>query len=158
MMTNRKHFIPHETYQTILENMPVCTVDVLFFNSDKTKTLLFKRNNEPLKGEYFSMGGRLKKDETFEECAIRQTKLETGLDIDPGKVIFVGVQRENYPNSAFGETSYCAIDLYFGYIINDENTDLVLDSQHDESRWFFVDDSSLHPYLKSKIEQTLKLI
>ena len=157
-METDKNFIPKEVYETIVDKMPVCTVDVIFLNKQKNKTLLFKRNNNPLKGEYFSIGGKLNKDETFLECAIRQAKMEIGLEIDPEKTIFIGVQREYYPNSAFDGISYTAVDLYFGYILDKQNLSLKLDEQHSESKWFEINDKDLHPYIKSKIEQTLLIV
>ena len=38
-------FIGEETFKKILTNVPVVTVDVLFFNEDYTHIALFKRNN-----------------------------------------------------------------------------------------------------------------
>jgi colanic acid biosynthesis protein WcaH len=157
MPEDNKH-IPREIYEVIMARMPVCTVDVLFFNKEKTKTLLFKRNNEPLKGLFYSIGGRLDKEESFLECAVRQTKKELGWDINPEKAVFAGVIREYYPNSAFNEISYCAIDLFYGYILDDENVNMTFDDQHSEARWFPVNDQSFHPYLKDKVEQVLKHI
>jgi len=68
------------------------------------KVLLIKRAYEPFKGQWAIPGGRLEGDETAEQCAAREMKEETGLDIeiikltglysdparDPRKIITVG--------------------------------------------------------------------
>lgn len=146
--------LPLATYRKILDITPVCTVDVLFFNSTKTKTLLFKRENDPLKGVYFSMGGRLGKNETLEDCAVRQAFKETGISIKKSKLTFGGVQEEIHPNSIFKNVSYHAVDTFYGYILKNES--VKLDSQHSDSKWFSVTDKTLHPFIKAKISALFK--
>lgn len=154
-MNNSHTMLPLEKYKELLEITPVCAVDVLFFNSDKTKTLLFKRENEPLKGVYFSMGGRLQKGERLEDCAVRKAFEETGLNINKENLIWGGTIEEIHTNSIFEGTSYHAVDLYFGYILEKEEK-LVLDSQHNTYEWFSVLDDSLHPFIKTKVNNLLK--
>lgn len=148
------NFLPTEKYKELLDISPICTVDVLFFNSDKTETLLFKRQNEPLKDSYFSVGGRLFKNERLEDCAVRKAFEEVGITIDKEKLTFGGTVEELNPNSIFEGVSYHAIDSFYGYIMNDEK--LKLDDQHSDYRWFSVSDDSLHPFLKTKIASLLK--
>lgn len=133
---------------------PICTVDVLFFNSDKTKTLLFKRTNEPLLGEYFSVGGRLHKNERLEDCAVRKAVEEIGVTIDREKLVYGGTLEELNPNSIFEGVSYHAVDFFYGYVLNDE--ELNLDKQHSDKEWFSVSDESLHPFIKTKTARLLK--
>ena len=46
------------------------------------KVLLIRRGREPFIGEWAIPGGRIEDDETAEQCAIREMKEETGLDIE----------------------------------------------------------------------------
>lgn len=46
------------------------------------KILLVKRGREPFKGEWAVPGGRIEDNETAEECAKREMKEETGLDVE----------------------------------------------------------------------------
>lgn len=155
-MNNIQPLLPIEKYREILDITPVCTVDVLFFNSDKTKTLLFKRENEPMKGTYFSIGGRLLKNESFADCAVRQTLKEIGVAIKKDGLIFGGVQEELHPNSVFEGVSYHAVDIFYGYVF--DNTDITLDSQHSDYQWFPVSDETIHPLIRSKIKTLLENI
>ncbi|MFZ2303231.1 MAG: NUDIX domain-containing protein [Minisyncoccia bacterium] len=149
-----QNFLPIEKYREILDTTPVCCVDVLFFNTDKTKTLLFKRNNEPLKDSYFSAGGRLLKNEKFEDCAVRQAFREVGVNIKKENLMFGGVLEELHSTSVFEGVSYHAVVIYYGCILNDE--DIKLDNQHSDFKWFSVSDDSINQFIKPKITNLLK--
>lgn len=51
------------------------------------KVLLVKRGKEPFFGEWAIPGGRIENQESAEQCAIREMKEETGLDIEIGKLV-----------------------------------------------------------------------
>lgn len=155
-MNEAPKLISPEQYRLLMDIAPIATVDVLFFNKTKDKTLLFRRTNEPLQGVYFSMGGRLAKGEAFLECALRKAKEELNFTLDPSRLIFGGVQEEIHPNSIFPDVSYHAVDLFYGYILEDDSMEPAFDAQHNDAQWFSVSDETLHPTLKTKINQTLK--
>ncbi len=54
---------------------------VFRYEDDKLQVLLIERGNEPYKGNWAIPGGFLDMDETIEECATRELKEETGLDV-----------------------------------------------------------------------------
>lgn len=56
---------------------------------EKGKILLIKRGNEPFKDMWALPGGRVENNETTEECAIREMKEETGLQVKIIKLIGV---------------------------------------------------------------------
>lgn len=64
------------------------TTDIVVFAPHKgtIKVLLVKRGNEPFKGKWALPGGFLNEDETAEECALRELKEETGLDLKPNQI------------------------------------------------------------------------
>jgi len=78
-------FIPEDAYQTILQLIPIPCVDVLI-HQDK-RILLVKRREEPKKDYWWFVGGRVNKNETLVETAIRKAKEEAGLDIVVEKII-----------------------------------------------------------------------
>lgn len=67
---------------------PAVTTDIVVFAPHKgtIKVLLVKRGNEPFKGKWALPGGFLNEDETAEECALRELKEETGLDLKPNQI------------------------------------------------------------------------
>lgn len=51
------------------------------------KLLLVKRGREPFKGEWALPGGRIEEDETAEQCLVREMEEETGLEVEPLKLV-----------------------------------------------------------------------
>lgn len=147
-----KKLLPLKKYRDLLKYWPVFTVDVVFLNKDMTKILLFKRSNNPLRGEYYTIGGRLNKNERIIDCAVRQAQKEVGINVDKKRLIYGGIQEEMHTNSIFKNISYHALTLFFGYKI--ENEKIKLDSQHSEYKWFFIRDKRIHPLIKTKLKQT----
>jgi ADP-ribose pyrophosphatase YjhB (NUDIX family) len=64
---------------------PVLGVGALIFNRDKI--LLVERGNDPLKGYWSLPGGVLEIGETLEEGIVREVREETGLEVQPLKVL-----------------------------------------------------------------------
>ncbi len=153
-----KNFIPDKVYKDIVAHMPVSTIDIVLLNKTQDKTLLFKRNNEPVKGVYFTIGGRLLKGEPFLHGAVRQARRELGLKIDPKKAFFAGVTQDFHSNSVFENVSYHAVAVFFGYVLENENINLKFDKQHSDHKWFSVNDKKLHPHIKERVKQTLSAL
>jgi D-beta-D-heptose 7-phosphate kinase/D-beta-D-heptose 1-phosphate adenosyltransferase len=153
---NSEH-ISSGIYRQIIDSLPICTVDVLFLNKKKDKVLLFRRTNKPLKGHFFSVGGRMRKGESFVKAATRKVKEETGIKLLPQRLVFGGIQNEIHTTSPFSSIGYHCVNIYFGYILDKKN-EISLDAQHDKVKWFDVSDEKLHTYIKGKLESVLKKI
>lgn len=149
--------LPLEQYRLAMEGLPFVTVDILFFNRLKTKTLLGKRANEPYAGVLYAFGGRLYKNEEFTDAAVRIAKKETGISLSPDDITFVGVLNEINETSRFEGINYHAVDLYFGCIV-DEKQLVVPDDQHSELEWVSVDDPTLHPNVQTRIVGALRAL
>ena len=54
--------------------------DLVLIEGDKV--LLIRRARDPFKGEWAVPGGRIEDNETAEDCAKREMKEETGLDVE----------------------------------------------------------------------------
>lgn len=63
---------------------PAVTTDCVIFGFDgkELRVLLIERGQEPYKGMFAFPGGFLNMDETLEECALRELKEETSLEVD----------------------------------------------------------------------------
>ena len=75
-------------------NQLVDTVQI-YFRKDEQYLMLFrnKKKNDMSEGKWMGVGGKVEKDESIDEAAIRESKEETGLDIVSlkyaGEVLFV---------------------------------------------------------------------
>jgi colanic acid biosynthesis protein WcaH len=118
--------IPTQQYQQIIEVLPILCVDVVIKNS-QDEYLLIKRDNEPRKGEWWVIGGRLLKGETLEQAVVRKVWEETGLNVEAVQPIgyYEAVSQEN----PFGQVSRLhAVSVVFSTVI-DGNQQIKLDDQ-----------------------------
>jgi colanic acid biosynthesis protein WcaH len=70
--------IPNDLYAKIVELMPIVCVDILIHDKGG-KVLLVRRNQEPAKGKWWLVGGRVHKGERLEEAVWRKCEEEVGL-------------------------------------------------------------------------------
>jgi len=125
--------IPVEQYRQILEVMPILCVDVVIKNA-RGDYLLVKRANEPLKGQWWVVGGRAHKNETLEQAVIRNVKQETSLTI--ATVQPIGYYENTFKNNSIKLTTpFHAVSLVFLTVI-DERQLIKLDGQSLE--WQFA--------------------
>ncbi|MEK7592227.1 MAG: NUDIX domain-containing protein [Patescibacteria group bacterium] len=151
------NYIPDESYKALMEFGPICAIDIIFFNKEKTKTLLGKRVNKPYKNIFYSFGGRLRKNELLEDAAIRIAKNETGIRLNESDLIFAGVDNEISDGSIFEKINYHAVVIYFGCVIS-SSTKIHLDAQHSTHKWINVNDANIHPSIQPRIASALKTV
>ncbi|MBI4243653.1 MAG: NUDIX hydrolase [Planctomycetes bacterium] len=65
------------------------TTDCIITDSSITKIVLIQRKNDPDKGKWALPGGFVEKDETVEQCVVREIMEETGLHIKNPKLVGV---------------------------------------------------------------------
>lgn len=87
---------------------PIVGIGVLIIKDEKI--LLGKRNKNPGKNTYSLPGGKLEFGESFEECARREVKEETGLEIKEFK--FICVNNDIFENNHFVTLGFVAKDFY----------------------------------------------
>lgn len=141
--------IPSNIYQEIMNNVPIVTVDLIIFDKTKTKTLLFKRNNKPAKDIYYTLGGRLLKNEALDIAIKRKTKDEINLDLSSMDYHFGGTIQEFFEDSIYENISTHNINFFFYCIL--DNVDIKLDNQHENYKWFDINDVTIYHYVKEKI-------
>ena len=146
--------IDKDLYKIILESIPILTVDIVIFNKDKDKVLLFKRNNNPIKGVYYTPGGRINKNESLNNAVIRKGKEELGLNLNSFDLKFCGIIEEFFDISSYDNISSHNINMVYEYILEDLNK-INLDNQHEDFDWFNINSLDLHFYVKQKIKLCL---
>ncbi len=109
--------IPTEQYNQIIEVLPILCVDVVITNT-RGEYLLIKRANEPMKGQWWVIGGRLLKGETLEEAVVRKVREETSLVVEAVQPIgyYEALSQEN----PFGlDSPLHAVSVVFSTVVND---------------------------------------
>ena len=147
------------TFSTIVKNAPLISLDLCLVCEGKI--LLCERENEPLKGQWFTPGGRIYKNETWQSALLRIAQTELGLPNNKiQEFTLMGIWDHFYSNSVFDEgTSTHYVNLpHFAYFKNMPL--IVLDGQHVEFDWFDLQlvatDERFRPYMKNYAEWLIK--
>jgi len=93
------------------------------------KVLLIKRGTEPFKGEWAIPGGRIEDNENAEECARREMKEETGLEIEPIRLVGVYSDPQRDPRGIIAAA----------YLVKRTGGKLNSGTDAAEARWFPLD-------------------
>lgn len=125
--------IPEVLYKQILSVMPLVCVDLVIRN-DKGQYLLVRRKNEPLKGEWWVVGGRILHGEAVREACVRKTLEEVGLAIV--NLHFLGFYEDLFDRNAFQvPEQYHTLSLVFETCVSTEQV-IELDLHHSDWEWF----------------------
>ena len=148
-----------QTFKTVIENTPLVSIDLCLVCDGLL--LLGKRTNEPLKGEWFTPGGRIHKNETWQDALLRIAEAELGLSGIAVEVFsLMGVWDHFYNNSVVDQgisTHYVNLPHYVGF---ESKPEIILDDQHGEFEWFYLsvvaDDEKFHLYMRNYASWLLK--
>ncbi len=148
-----QHKINNTEYKKIIENIPICCVDVVICHSDKI--LLVYRNTEPAKNEWWFPGGRVYKNEKLEDAAIRKAYEEVGIKVQIVKMI--GVYETLFNKGPFDDlkSGVHTVNIYFLVKPTSENFKIKIDNTSSDYRWIDTIEENLHPYVK-KVLKTLE--
>ena len=124
------------TFKTVVESMPLASIDLCLVYEGQL--LMGLRQNEPLKGQWFTPGGRLLKNERWQDGLARIAKAELGLNVTSDAFELMGVWDHFYDNSAINEsisTDYVNLP-HVCYL--ESRPELSLDPQHESVGWFDI--------------------
>ena len=100
------NLIPEDTYKTIIDHSINICVDI--FVQWQNYTILVKRNQEPMKGVYWPIGGRVHKGETIREAVLRkiQEELCDLQYVDLDSITAIGFYEDQYDKNSFSENTH----------------------------------------------------
>lgn len=144
--------IPDEEYVKILRYMPVCCVDLVIHH--KGKVLLVYRRRDPAKNKWWLPGGRIYKNEKFEEAAYRKAIEETGLKIKIKKKL--GSYDYFDKKSSFKQIKNGVHTPVIGFLVETvkENQPIKIDSTSSDYKWIDRIEEELHPYVKKVLKDS----
>lgn len=122
-------FIPEEKYQEFMRSMPIFCVDFLIRCGNKN--LLIKRTEEPVKGVYWVIGGRLRFKENIDQLVARVQTREIGRYFSQRKLI--GFSNYFFPDVPDARATHTPTLLYL-VEVNEMFTPNV-DSTHSDFMW-----------------------
>jgi colanic acid biosynthesis protein WcaH len=140
------------TFRTVIENTPLVSIDICLVHDNKM--LLGKRNNEPLRGKWFTPGGRILKNESWQVCLRRVAQSELGLNVtDVCEFTLMGIWDHFYNNSAVDQntsTHYVNLPHYAEF---KSRPQITLDDQHGQFEWVDLSvvakDEKFHLYIRN---------
>lgn len=128
-------FLDCETFNAVIKSAPLVSIDLCLVFEDKI--LLGKRNNEPLKDQWFTPGGRIQKNESWQSALRRIAISELGLCVDNvSSFELMGIWDHFYQNSCFNQTistHYVNLPHFKRLELKPE---LLMDEQHRKLGWF----------------------
>ncbi|EKO3707928.1 GDP-mannose mannosyl hydrolase [Vibrio metschnikovii] len=123
------------TFKTIVASTPLVSIDLIIRNSCN-QVLLGLRTNRPAQGFWFVPGGRIGKDETFEQAFLRLTQLELGYPIPLNEASFLGPYQHLYSDN-FSGTDFSTHYVVLGYqLMLDLDLQTLPVEQHQNYRWW----------------------
>ena len=136
-----------QIFKTVVDSAPLISIDFLIKKGNKI--LLGWKVNKPAQGYFFSIGGRIDKNETIENAMkiIALNWLNIDLKSTPD---FTGILEHFYDDSMYENVSTHYVNIAYEYEI-EETPDLPTE-QHSEYQWFTVDEllnsDQVHKYTK----------
>lgn len=140
-------YLTGNVFKTIIEHTPLVSVDLIVKQGGKV--LLGKRVNRPAQGYWFTLGGRVLKNERIQSAIERIGKLELGTSIESSPK-FIGVFEHLYDDSIFEDVSTHYLNL--AYEIEVSGLEDLPADQHNAYRWFGLEElmqsDEVHTYVK----------
>jgi len=155
-MLNKK-MLDNKNFKTVIDSTPLISIDLLVKKDNKI--LLGRRINKPAQGYFFSIGGRVYKNESIQQAMSRLAQTELNIElffsISPRGVKstpkFVGVFEHFYGDGIYENISTHYINLAYEFNVDDEMLNLPTD-QHNEYQWFSIKEllksKQVHKYVK----------
>ena len=134
-------------FKTIVDSAPLVSIDILVRKDNKF--LLGKRVNKPAQGCFFSIGGRVGKNEAIDNAMIRIAKNELNIELKSTPE-FIGVFEHFYDDGIYENVSTHYVNL--AYELEVDGLTGLPTEQHSEYKWFTIEEllnsDQVHLYVK----------
>ena len=136
-----------QIFKTVVDSTPLISIDILIKKSNKI--LLGRRINKPAQSYFFSIGGRINKNEAIDNAIVRIAKNELNIELK-SKLEFIDVFEHFYDDGIYENISTHYVNLAYEYEV--EEIPNLPTEQHSEYRWFSIDEllesKQVHKYTK----------
>jgi colanic acid biosynthesis protein WcaH len=139
--------LPADVFESIVRLTPLISIDLIVRSPDDS-ILLGLRRNEPARGTWFVPGGRVRKDERFNEAFARIARDELSVELAARDARFLGVFEHIYDENFAERAGWGTHYLVLGFEVRlAELPEGILQDQHDEFRWFSLDELQNSPHV-----------
>ena len=136
-----------QIFKTVVDSTPLVSIDILLKKDNKV--LLGRRVNKPAQGYFFSIGGRINKNETIDNAMARVALNEINIDLKSTPE-FIGVFEHYYDDGIYKDVSTHYVNLAYEYEM--EGAPDLPTEQHSEYKWFTIEEllesKQVHKYVK----------
>ena len=142
--------ISTDKFKTVIENTPLISIDFLIKNKND-QYLLGKRVNRPAKGYWFTLGGRVLKNETLAKAVKRLSKKEFNLEVTQNMLKFYGIYEHFYADS-FVDNNISTHYIVLVYVLDIGCTLDLPEKEHSEYSYFskkeILESNYVHKYVQ----------
>lgn len=146
-----------DKFKTLVDIAPLISIDFIARNN-QDKILLGKRVNKPACDYFFTLGGRVFKNETINEAKKRILKNEIGLNIEDFNPKFIGVFEHFYKDS-FVDDNISTHYVNLGYEIEISHIQDLPKAQHNIYVWLSKDEimnsKEVYKYVKDYFKNSI---
>ena len=145
--------LSRDDFLQLVRTGPLVSID-LIVRDDANRVLLGLRINQPVRGFWFTPGGRIQKGELLDDAFARITQTELGVTLPRADGRLVGVFEHLHDHNFAGVqgvgTHYIvlAYELRVAHLLG-----ALPETQHEAYRWFWPlelrEDPGVHPYVKA---------
>lgn len=151
-----------DTFEVVIDSAPLFSIDLVCLNN-KNQVLFGKRVNRPAKGFWFTLGGRVFKNETLSHAFKRISLVELGVELELNKAKPLGLYQHFYEDSVFSrDISTHYINVPYLVELQDEHKCHLPVEQHSRYKWVDLDniekDKSIHKFGKVYLPSLQKTI
>lgn len=137
-------------FKTVVQNAPLVSIDFIIENIEG-KYLLGKRKNSPARGYWFTLGGRILKNETIEDAIQRISKKEFNKLVTKEMVKFHSIFEHFYSDS-FVDQNISTHYIVLAYKLKIEEELHLPTDEHSEYCYFSREEilsrEDVHKYVK----------
>lgn len=148
--------ISNDKFKIVVDNTPLVSIDFIIENNEGNY-LLGKRINKPAEGFWFTLGGRIFKDEPISEAIKRLSLKEFNIEITQEMLQFHGIYEHFYDNSFVDDAISTHYVVLAYHLKMSSNVSLPTD-EHSDYRYFSKDEllehNNVHPYVKNYFKGT----
>jgi colanic acid biosynthesis protein WcaH len=144
--------LAHEDFDDVVRLTPLVAIDLIVRSPDG-RILVGWRSNEPARGCFFTLGGRISKNETLAAAFRRISAAELGVEKQIAEARFVGVYEHFYPTNNHAVPGFGTHYVVLAYELNSAPRALRLPKdQHGEFAWLKEDELLRRPDVHENVK------